>query len=169
MRSLSRCGVSFVQVSLGAFLSLVADLATAEIANDNDLYAAYCIGSLTESNEQNKIRVQGWRNDPVLWGAMNEAESAIKLMLLRFTAYMTARGYPRAHDLKANVEVVLSTQRGRSDQLQCDEIIVGCVASCSQRDANARIECTERCRDQRDQNAACNSVARCTRPDNLPF
>jgi hypothetical protein len=44
----------FVPILLGALLSLVTSFAIAQIANDNELYAAYCIGVLQQQYEEER-------------------------------------------------------------------------------------------------------------------
>jgi hypothetical protein len=49
----------FVSISLGAALSLVIDLAAAEVATDNELYAAYCLGVLQDAEQwQRKVNLE---------------------------------------------------------------------------------------------------------------
>ena len=45
-----------VPILLGAGLPLVIDVAAAEVASDNELYAAYCIGVLQQTQ-------QDWRRE----------------------------------------------------------------------------------------------------------
>jgi hypothetical protein len=46
----------FVPILFGTALSLVIDVAAAEVASDNELYAAYCIGVLQQTQ-------QDWRRE----------------------------------------------------------------------------------------------------------
>jgi hypothetical protein len=140
--------------------------AVAQVADDKELYAAYCIGSLTELQEQNKIDAQSPHDDPEVSTAIREGEEAVEQRLSRFRAYLAARGFfTGTRGMEAHDGIMLASRRGQSEGRKCSEAINVCIASC-QRDVRSPPDCTTKCSSQ---NASCNAVMRCGQADDLPF
>ena len=149
-----------VPVLLGAVLSLATNFATAETASYNELYAAYCAVALAETKNGSDLNED--RSTSLQTAQLYEQRIA------RFRTYLAARGFltgERSSEAQAGIS--MTARRGRSDGRRCAGAIVRCNSSCAQqRDTDALIKCVSQCRDQ---NASCNSVARCWKIDNLPF
>jgi hypothetical protein len=135
-------------------LSLASDLSTAQVAGDNDLYAAYCFGVFRENYKQAENIAE--------MGRLNEDT---KQRASRFKSYLTARGFitgDRSDGAVLGVKVAI--QRGKADSVQCSKVLDVCILQ------NTNVDVGAQCVDQSMlNNPACVSSARCDKPDNLPF
>jgi len=156
---------AFRGFALGVILTFATDFAVAEIANDRELYAAYCIGVLQEFRKSQLDTLQVVP-DSVISRITREAQQNLDQKIARFRAYLAARGFlTQGRDLQAYTGIRVALQRGEIASRQCSEVIGRCVSSCPQR-GDVGMKCVEKCRDE---DATCTSTARCVHPDDLPI
>jgi hypothetical protein len=182
----------FAPILLGVALSLVIDVAAAEVASDNELYAAYCIGVLQQTQQENrKLEAEYEQHllaDPNDKQSQDdarrfrqEADKGLKDLdqkLSRFRTYLAVRGFWTGNrDQPAHTGIQVALRRGRSDVQNCYQFSEKtCTPRCTSERLGLRlldaelprriIECADQCRAE---NAACQSSKRCQQADNLPF
>jgi hypothetical protein len=148
-------------------LSLLVCAAEGQVADDKELYAAYCIGSLTEAKTESWLNDSSEQDDPLIRQLQQEAQQIMEQKLSRFRAYLNARGFfIGARRTEAQYGVVLAMRRGQADQRQCAVRIQYGISSCKPDGGDSVLRSGKECRDQ---DAACRSVVRCVEPDSLPF
>jgi hypothetical protein len=148
-----------------------------DIATDNELFAAYCLGMAQAS--------LGEPNDP-RGGKYADTDAAAKentsRAIARFRAYLIARGLTTTRSLAANQGVVLSVKRGRTDWPLCRERQKLCVRNCPfpdtpitadtdmgkwEEDFDRVMKCNKDCMDAE---PVCRTAGRCFQGnDQLPF
>jgi hypothetical protein len=176
----------FVRILLGAAALSLIDVAAAEVASDNELYAAYCIGVLQHTQQEGeKLWVeyeQGLLNDDKQFRdevrrLRQEDAKNLEQKLSRFRTYLAVRGFrpTGGRDRQAYTGIEVALQRGRSDDEQCDQFSKNsCTPRCAV-DSEALIKGLDpgligKCADQCcAENVVCRSSARCLQADNLPF
>jgi hypothetical protein len=167
------CGKYVVPILLGAALSLVIDVAAAEVASDNELYAAYCIGVLQHRAEYEQgLADDKQSQDAAMRRLLQEDTKNLNQKLSRFRTYLAVRGFrPRGgRDPQAFTGIQVALQRGQADVQQCDQFSEKtCTPRCPfglDGDVDAIMKCVVQCLAE---NAACRSSERCLQADNLPF
>ncbi len=142
-------------------------LAKAQVATDNELYAAYCFSVYSEMYRQGKENIEDLPMQQMA-NTNREMLQDITPQLLRFKSYLAARGLLTGdRSVQTNVGVALAMKRGQSDYVQCSKVSYGCNSSCLQlSNRDITMKCLEQC--VRD-NPVCASTARCDKADNLPF
>jgi hypothetical protein len=169
---------------LGAALSLVIDVAAAQVASDNELYAAYCLGVLQDVQQgQRKWYLEAaelmkpspdeeneeFRKD--MRRAMQEDAKDLNQKLSRFRTYLGVRGFRTGggRDQQAYTGLQVALRRGRSDTQQCSQYSEkNCAPRCTLE--RVGLDGISKCADQcRTESAACQSSKRCLKADTLPF
>jgi hypothetical protein len=176
-----------VPILLGAGLPLVIDVAAAEVASDNELYAAYCIGVVQQEQQEQRREVMEYEQhllaDPNDKQSQDDARrfrqevdkadkevNNLDQKISRFRTYLAVRGFPTGNrDRQAYTGIQVALQRGRGDVQQCYQLRQKtCTPRCTGQGftVDAVIKCYDQCRAE---NTACQSSERCLRADNLPF
>jgi hypothetical protein len=174
---LAHAKLLFAPILLGVALSL--DLAAAEVASDNELYAAYCIGVLQHTQQEGRKLWEEYEQQHLaddkpsqdeLRRRRQEDEKDLDQKLSRFRSYLAVRGFPVGNrGPQAHTGIQVALQRGQSDDQHCSQFNEKtCTPRCTGQgfDPDAIIKCADQCRAE---NTACRSSFRCLQADNLPF
>ena len=141
--------------------------AQTDVASDQELFAAYCLG-----REQ-----QGQKHWGLLGtGSINETLASVDATIQRDYAYQIEhlQDYLRAHGIGvgglrstlANAGVSNAILRGRADEGECQITIEACVKPCTKpRPIGYDMECAKSCWNG---NPACRSTLRCSDELQLP-
>lgn len=112
----------FVPILLGAALSLVIDVAAAEIASDNELYAAYCVGVVQDAQKHWRKELLETEDENHYKQILQETLKDLDQRLSRFQTYLTARGFRTGvRGQEATTGFLLAVKRGQSDAQQCSQ------------------------------------------------
>jgi len=165
----------FAAVLLVAALS---DVAAAEVASDNELYAAYCIGVLQDRQQAGRKLWAEYEQTAASQDDAREIREArdkdlkdLDQKLSRFRTYLAVRGFRPGggRDPQAFTGIQVALQRGRSVSLQCSQHHEkNCTSRCAS-DLVAPPGAISKCDQCRAENAECRSSERCLQADNLPF
>lgn len=149
----------FIAITLSAVaFSLAASAAKAQpdIATDNELLAAYCLGAA---------------NVEVREGGLGEIDSAVEQSRqerkIRTHAYLAAKGYlpSNIRSSAATKGITLYVKRGKTDEKQCKTNIDACLIGCKGgTDTETIYECLGKCW----KLDPCPSLLHCA-PEKLPF
>jgi hypothetical protein len=172
----------FAAVLLVAALS---DVAAAEVASDNELYAAYCIGVLqyaqqAAQKEWAKYEQDGANSQDDARQMREARDNDLKDLAqkhLRFRTYLAVRGFRPggSRDPQALTGIQVALKRGRSDRQLCSQLHEkNCTPRCRVSpealigglDPGVITKCIDQCRAEI---AECRSSERCLQADNLPF
>src|SRR5262249_18964989 len=151
-------------------VGLLSNSSVAQVATDNELFAAYCVGALSETQEPTSPESERYaRIDPSIarnLEAIRKLNDQTKQRRLRFESYLAARGFQANRNDQAAAGVKLALQRGRNDGIQCGKSIDACISSCNQ---ISEIDLFGKCLAPCGHNDVCASTGRCHKADNLPF
>ncbi|MGO9049425.1 MAG: hypothetical protein ACLP19_26060 [Xanthobacteraceae bacterium] len=141
--------------------------AQTDVASDQELFAAYCLG-----------REQQGQKDWGLLGiaSINETLASVDETMQRDFTYQIEhlQDYLRAHGLGitglrsvlANAGVSNAILRGRADEASCGATTQNCVKACTKpKPVGYDKECTDSCGNE---NPACQSASRCYEELRLP-
>jgi hypothetical protein len=177
----------FCTILIGAIVACLAQPSTAQVANDNELYAAYCLETLRMAVQVDaelgaKIEAEfPDLNTPALREATRAQQQSLQHRIERFRSYLTARGLlTGARGVDAVAGITLAMKRAKSDADQCFAEAERCEKKgCPPYPSSLSMpyeawkkssEAFEKCREQcANDTPACVSLRRCHQPDNLPF
>ena len=122
----------FAPILLGTALCLVIDVAAAQVASDNELYAGYCVGVLQQTQQGQRelyLKIEqdfgddqaGQDNMKRAW--QEDAKINVEQKLSRFQTYLAVRGFRSTggRDRQAYTGIQVALQRGRSDDQHCSQ------------------------------------------------
>lgn len=158
-------------IFLIAIFLCISGLSTAQAQpalTDNELYAAYCMGSF--QNEVNEMWSgfggQGATHSPQLTASIHKMVDPIQAKLTRFQNYLFATG--ALSDLRRSDQIFgiySAEQQATSDQKMC-------ISELSQCKVDMKLPFDKRLQQSLDcarAKPSCTRLARCSLPDNLPF
>jgi hypothetical protein len=115
---------SLAPILLGVALSLVIDVAAAEVPSDNELYAAYCIGVLQQEQQARRKESEEFeqtldddKQKEELRRGTQKDQSDLDRKISRFRSYLAVRGFlpTGGRDRLAYTGIQVALQRGRAD------------------------------------------------------
>jgi hypothetical protein len=119
----------FAPILLGLALSVGIDVAAAEVASDNELYAAYCIGVLQQEQQERRRTSEEYEQHLAddkqaqneLRRGPQEDEKDLDQKFSRLRTYLAVRGFrpTGGRDRQAYTGIQVALQRGRADVQQC--------------------------------------------------
>lgn len=179
-------GIALMRIFLVGFCALAfalplhgvaAQVLSESMANDQELYAAYCAGALTARAQRNsKIDLEQLAKDArkLGWPAPSDHSHAFERVLSRFRTYLIARGFmsPGARTLEAQNGAKIAAAHGKADEQQCSDFATQCKPSCDPRIGGESItstDCFLMCYRRATESQVCKTIDRCLEKDSLPF
>jgi hypothetical protein len=172
----------FFPILISAILAVLAKPSTAQVANDNELYAAYCMAILTDAAHAQAKQAAEYKHVPELSDASLAQQKRLQQRRERLRAYLVARGLlTGARDVQAVAGITLAVKRAKADREQCTAEVTRCGTDCPpaasamdlsisfeawKKSVDASFRCHSQCLDDA---PACVSLQRCVQGDNLPF
>jgi len=156
-----------VVFALGCCLTAAANAQPLpDVATDEELYAAYCLGVTITHQEQPAITSQlkslGIEPDPRVAEGEQQTKEILDRHISRFRGYLAARGLlSGSRSISAMSGARLARERGQADARRCFARIDGCVKKFS-----SNTYAVEDCSNEEN---ACRSNDRCFKGDRLPF
>jgi hypothetical protein len=124
------CITALVVIALAMWF-IAINAAAAEVATDNELYAAYCIGVLQKTQQAQRKAVEEFAetlaDDKQLQDKVRregqEPDKDLDQKLARFRTYLAVRGFRPAggRDAQAFTAIQVALQRGRADHQRCSQ------------------------------------------------
>jgi hypothetical protein len=157
-------------VAIGCYLTVVANAQPLpDVATDQELYAAYCLGVTLAQEEMPALtsQLKALGIEPERWIAEGERETKeiLDRHIFRFRGYLAARGLlSGSRSVSAMTGSRLAKERGQADAWRCNAKIESCVKKYS-----SQTHAQKYINDCRDEENACRAITRCSQDDRLPF